>query len=131
MTYELKRSWKVAMARGLLCRCPACGKGKMFGRFLKAAEQCNACGEKLSLHQADDAPPYFTMMIVGHIVIPVMVIVERVWHPDMGLQMAIWLPTIFLLTIGLLQPVKGAIVGLQWALKMHGFGTSAEEHANP
>lgn len=129
--YEIKRSWKRSMGRGLLCRCPACGKGHLFKAFLKVADTCNHCGEELHHQRADDAPPYFTMMIVGHTVIPAMVIVERVWHPDMLLQMAFWLPAIFVLTIALLQPVKGAIVGLQWALRMHGFGHVTEEHANP
>lgn len=131
MTYEIKRSWKTAMARGFMCRCPACGQGKLFGKFIKVADHCNSCGEVLSHHQADDAPPYFTMMIVGHIVIPAVVIVERVWHPDMLLQLALWVPATGLLTLALLQPVKGAIVGLQWALRMHGFGSVSPEHANP
>ncbi len=119
------------MARGFTCRCPACGKGKLFRKFIKVADHCNSCGEVLSHHQADDAPPYFTMMIVGHIVIPAVVIVERVWHPDMLLQLALWVPATGLLTLALLQPVKGAIVGLQWALRMHGFGSVRDVHANP
>jgi uncharacterized protein (DUF983 family) len=119
----MTRSWKLAMARGLRSRCPACGQGHLFRAYIKVADVCDHCGEELHHHKADDAPPYFTMMIVGHVLIPVVVIVERVWHPNMAMQLLAWLPTTLLMTIGLLQPVKGAIVGLQWALRMHGFGS--------
>jgi uncharacterized protein (DUF983 family) len=105
------RSWKIAMARGALCRCPACGKGQMFRAFLKPVELCAECAEPLHHQRADDAPPYFTMMIVGHIVIPIAVIIERVWHPEIWLQLAIWLPLTLFLTLGLLPVVKGAIMG--------------------
>jgi uncharacterized protein (DUF983 family) len=123
----MTRSWKQAMARGLMCRCPSCGKGNLFRKFLKVNDTCPHCGQELHHHKADDAPPYFTMMIVGHILIPAVVIVERVWHPDMLLQLAVWLTLTFGMTIALLQPVKGAIVGLQWALGMHGFGAEQQE----
>jgi uncharacterized protein (DUF983 family) len=131
MTFEIQRSWKQAMLRGVRCRCPACGKGSLFKAFLKVTDSCANCNEALHHHQADDAPPYFTMMIAGHILIPAVVIVERVWQPEIWLQLTVWLPATFMLTIGLLQPVKGAIVGLQWALRMHGFGESKEQHAKP
>ncbi len=114
------------MARGLICRCPSCGKGLLFRAFLKVADTCPSCAADLHHQRADDAPPYFTMMIVGHILIPVVVIVERVWQPEIWLQLAAWLPITFFLTIGLLQPVKGAIVGLQWALRMHGFAAEQQ-----
>jgi uncharacterized protein (DUF983 family) len=123
--YEI-RSWKKSMARGFMCRCPSCGKGRLFRAFLKVADTCPNCGTDLHHQRADDAPPYFTMMIVGHILIPSVVIVERVWHPEIWLQLAVWLPLTVFLTIGLLQPVKGAIVGLQWALRMHGFAAEQQ-----
>ena len=124
--YEIQRSWKTAMIRGLMCRCPSCGKGRLFRAFLKVADTCPACDADLHHQRADDAAPYFTMMIVGHILIPAVVIVERVWHPDIWLQLAVWLPLTLVLTLGLLQPVKGAIVGLQWALRMHGFAAEQQ-----
>jgi uncharacterized protein (DUF983 family) len=119
------------MARGLMCRCPACGKGHLFRKFLKIIDTCPHCAEDLHHQRADDAPPYFTMMIVGHLLIPIVVIVERVWQPEIWLQLAFWIPATFLLTIGLIQPVKGAIVGLQWALKMHGFGLVEDQNSKP
>jgi uncharacterized protein (DUF983 family) len=115
------RSWKTAVWRGMRCRCPACGDGSQFGSFMKIADRCPACGEELHHQRADDAPPYFTIFIVGHIVVPLVLLVERLWHPDMWVHAALWLPVTLGLTLWLMPRVKAAIVGLQWALRMHGF----------
>lgn len=109
------------MARGLVGKCPACGQGRLFKSYLKVDHTCRHCGEDLHHHRADDAPPYFTMMIVAHVVVPSMIIIERIWQPAIALQLAFWLPATALLTLFTLPAVKGAIVGLQWALQMHGF----------
>lgn len=63
---EPRSVWN-AMARGARGTCPACGHGAMYYKYLKVADTCPACGEELFHQQADDAPPYFTMMIVGHL----------------------------------------------------------------
>lgn len=115
------RSVRQAMLRGFACRCPACGKGHLFRGYLKVVDRCEACGEDLSHQRADDAPPYLTIFAVGHIIVPLMLIVEMAWHlPDI-VHLAIWLPLTLVLTLALLRPIKGAVVGLQWALYMHGF----------
>ena len=116
-----------AMKRGMACRCPNCGKGRLFGRYLKVAPACSACGEDLSHQRADDAPPYFTIMIVGHIIVPLVLFVETTWHPDVTLQMMVWVPLTLGLSLALLQPVKGAVVGYQWANFMHGFDPAGAE----
>lgn len=115
-----------SMLRGFLGRCPHCGKGPLFGRFLKPVPVCAVCGEDLSHQRADDAPPYFTMVIVGHLLLPVVLAVQIETDLSMTTHLAIWLPATALLTVGLLQPVKGAIIGLQWALRMHGFDGNPE-----
>lgn len=120
-----KRSWKQAMGRGLTCSCPACGRGHMFRSFLKVADTCDVCGEELHHHRADDAPPYFTMFIVGHIVIPLVLVVEKLWHPALPIHFLLWTAVTLALTFALMPAVKGAIVGLQWALRMHGFDYAA------
>ena len=122
-----KRSWKQAMGRGFVCACPACGKGRMFGKYLKVADRCGSCGEELHHHRADDAPPYFTMFIVGHIVIPLVLVVEKLWAPPLPVHFAVWTAVTLALTFALMPAVKGAIVGLQWALRMHGFDYAAHQ----
>ena len=116
-----KRPLLRAMARAFVGRCPHCGRGRLFGKFLKPVPACAVCGEDLSHQRADDAPPYFTMVIVGHLVVPVMVATILLTNLSTTTYLMIWLPTIAILTVGLLQPVKGAIIALQWALRMHGF----------
>ena len=85
-------------------------------------EACAACGEELHHHRADDAPPYFTIFLVGHLVLPPLLLIERSLQPDIWLQLAVWLPLCLLLSLWLLPKVKGAVIGLQWSKYMHGFG---------
>lgn len=111
-----------AMLRGLICRCPDCGTGRLFEGFLRVRETCPSCGTELHHHRADDAPPYFTMIIVGHLVVGAVLWAEIVYSPPVWLHMVIWLPLTLVLSLFLLRPIKGTIVGAQWALGMHGFG---------
>lgn len=119
-----KRNFGQAFMRGLTCRCPRCGEGKMFRAFLKVADNCNVCGEDLRHHRADDAPAYFVIVILGHILVPLVLAVESNFEWSYALHALVWTPLSLLLTLALLPPVKGAIVASQWALRMHGFGDS-------
>lgn len=121
------RPWKLGSWRGLLCRCPSCGKGRLFRSYLKVADCCVRCGAELHHHRADDAPPYFTIVVVGHIVVPAMLVVERIWHPSLVLHFLLWPALTLVLSLVLLPSIKGAIVGLQWALRLHGFGPEGGE----
>ena len=117
------RALWTAMSRGLFCRCPNCGKGKLFASFLKVVKQCENCGEVMHHHRADDLPAYLVVVIVGHVVVGGFMNLESATSAlSLGQQLAIWIPLSIALAGGLLQPVKGAVVGLQWALYMHGFG---------
>ena len=116
-----------AMLRGFFGRCPHCGKGRLFGRFLKPVAACSACSEDYTAQRADDAPPYFTMVIVGHLLVPTMLAVQLTTNLSVTTHLLIWLPLATFLTIGLLQPVKGAIIALQWAIRMHGFDPHGDE----
>jgi uncharacterized protein (DUF983 family) len=111
-----------AMLKGWFGRCPSCGKGGLFTKYLKVDDACPACREELHHHRADDAPPYFTIVIVGHIIVPMTLIVERNWSPELWQHFVVWLPLTLGLTLWVLPKVKGALVGLQWAVRMHGFG---------
>lgn len=119
-----KRDLWQAMARGLRCRCPNCGEGKIFRAFLKVADNCSVCGENLSHHRADDLPAYLVIVVVGHIIVPIALWIETNYAPSMLLQLAFYLPFTLIASLLLLQPVKGAVVGLQWAFRMHGFDES-------
>ena len=93
----------------------------MFRAFLKVADHCPACGEALHHQRTDDAPAYFVILIVGHIVVPIVFAVEVAFSPAYWVHAAIWLPLTIAMSLALLPPIKGALVSLQWALRMHGF----------
>lgn len=116
-----------AMRKGALGRCPSCGEGRLFGRYLKVAGHCPACNEALHHHRADDAPPYFTILIAGHLLVPLLIVFETALRPALWVYTAIWAPVTLAVCLALLPVVKGAIVGLQWALYMHGFDPDAED----
>ena len=107
-----------ALGRGLRGLCPACGLAPLFQGFLKVTPVCGNCGAPLGLARADDAPPYFTLLVVGHVVIPGMVWLERAQSPPTWLQTVIWVPVTIILSLGLLRPIKGATVGLMLRLGM-------------
>jgi uncharacterized protein (DUF983 family) len=116
-----KRDVWTALKRGFRGRCPRCGQGKLFRAFLKVADHCPVCGLDFTPHRADDLPAYLVIVIVGHIVVPLALIIETNYSPPVALQLAIYLPATVIASLLLLQPVKGAVIGIQWALRMHGF----------
>jgi uncharacterized protein (DUF983 family) len=119
-----------AMTRGWRQKCPSCGDGRLYGKYLKVNDACPTCGTELHHHRADDAPPYFVMTITAHIVVGGILILERLYAPPTWVQLSIWLPMLVLLSLWLLPRVKGALIGYQWALKMHGFGNPAFDGAD-
>src|SRR3954451_7899815 len=123
---EQRDLW-TALKRGLRGRCPRCGQGKLFRTFLKVDGHCPACGLDYSQHRADDLPAYLVIVIVGDIVVPTALMIETNYSPSVALQLAIYLPVTLLMSLLLLQPVKGAVVGVQWALRMHGFDENNPE----
>jgi uncharacterized protein (DUF983 family) len=127
---EKRKTW-LAMKRGFRGRCPRCGEGKLFRAFLKVADNCSECGLDFTPHRADDLPAYLVIVIVGHIVVPLALSIETNFAPPVLLQLAIYLPVTLLLSLVLLQPVKGAVVGFQWAFRMHGFDENfVDDHPN-
>jgi uncharacterized protein (DUF983 family) len=116
-----QRNVWTAMKRGFLCRCPNCGEGKLFRAFLKTADHCPECSQDFTGHRADDLPAYLVIVVVGHIVVPMALWIETNFSPSVALQLAVYLPFTLVASLLLLQPVKGAVVGLQWAFRMHGF----------
>ena len=126
-----KRDVWTAMKRGFRCRCPRCGEGKLFRAFLKVDDHCSVCGLDFTPHRADDLPAYLVIVIVGHIVVPLALSIETNYSPPVWLQLAIYLPLTLVASLALLQPVKGAVVAFQWALRMHGFDENAPSDIAP
>jgi uncharacterized protein (DUF983 family) len=126
-----KRDVWLAMKRGFCGRCPRCGKGKLFRAFLKVDNDCSVCGLDFTPHRADDLPAYLVIVIVGHIVVPTALWIETNYSPPVWLQLAIYLPLTLVASLLLLQPVKGTVVGLQWALRMHGFDDNPPDGIPP
>jgi uncharacterized protein (DUF983 family) len=123
--------WRSAVARGFKGRCPACGGGRLFARFLRVAERCGECGADLHHHRADDLPPYIVIMIVGHVVGTAILVAETRFETPLWLHLVLWPLLALILSLVLLQPVKGAVVGLQYALGMHGFGAGERRAPTP
>lgn len=107
-----------AIGRGIAGRCPSCGKGRIFNGFLRVVTQCDNCGAPLGSARADDAPPYFTILIVGHIIVPLILIWQRMSDPPTWLMSVVFVPLTLALTLALMGRVKGAIVGLMLSLNM-------------
>jgi len=120
------RDTKQSIIRGLKGKCPHCGEGKLFSRYLIITDSCPNCSEDLHHHRSDDAPTWITLIILGHLILPLVLVVENGFHPSTLAHMLIWPPLAFGLCIFLLPRAKGAVVGLQWALRMHGFNNEPE-----
>jgi uncharacterized protein (DUF983 family) len=109
-----------AIRRGIAGRCPVCGETPLFVGYLRVTPFCRHCHALLGSVPADDAPPYFTILLVGHLVVPLLALMEIYVKPPMWVEAAIFLPLTAALALGLLRPIKGATVA--WLLH-HGHET--------
>ncbi len=112
--------WFRAFKLGFAQCCPNCGQKTLYRRYLKVNATCPNCGLDLGEIRADDAPPYFTILIVGHIIVPSMLLLERLQHPPEWVHTALWIPLTLFLTLYLLPRVKGVVIALHWANKIRG-----------
>jgi uncharacterized protein (DUF983 family) len=124
------RSLGRSIRRGMYGKCPHCGEGKLFRKFITPVDACAACGEDYTHQRADDLPAYIVVLIVGHITVGAFLGAEMMWSLSAMTHLAIWTPVTVLASLALLQPVKGGVIGLQWALKMHGFSGHADGPAD-
>ena len=108
-----------AMSRGLRGLCPHCGEGPMFYRYLKISPDCGVCGHDLDQYPSDDGPAYFTILLVGHIVVLPLLLFPFVWRSPVAIVVPAVLVPLAGLTLLILPRVKGAVVGLLYALKVH------------
>jgi uncharacterized protein (DUF983 family) len=109
-----------AFGRGFRRRCPRCGEGRLVSGYLTMRERCERCGLGFEPYRADDAPAYFTILIVGHLIVAGVLLTEQFFHPESWVQMAIWLPMTLVATLLLLPFVKGAVIATIWNSRQEG-----------
>ena len=126
-----ERDLAQALWRGARCRCPHCDTGKLFTRYLKVTPVCSACGTDYTPQRSDDLPAYLVLFIVGHIVVGGMMSAEMHYDWPVLWHMIVWPLLCIILTLALLPPVKGMVVAMQWALKMHGFSSFPDGDDQP
>jgi uncharacterized protein (DUF983 family) len=124
------RSTAKAIWNGVRLKCPHCGKGHLFRSYLKVADTCDVCGEELFHHKADDMPPYISILIVGHLIVGLMLHMEMTYSIAPWVYVVTMVPAAVILPLLMLPSIKGAVVGLQWANRMHGFDP-ANRHPDP
>ena len=112
-----QRSIRTGLLRGLRHRCPNCGKGQLYARYLKVAPTCEACGHDLGAYRADDGPAYFTILIVGHLIVAPMFFFPVMWEVSPWIIVPAALVGLTTLILLLLPRIKGAFVGALWAIR--------------
>lgn len=109
-----------SIATGFKRQCPSCEQAKIFAGYLKLKDKCSNCAAPIGEIRADDFPPYLTIIIVGHILIPALLFVEVTYHPSTLFQMILWPAVSIALSLSLLPVLKGAVVGFMWSMGMKG-----------
>ncbi len=102
-------------------RCPNCGKGRLYRAYLKVVDTCSECGHELGEYRSDDGPAYFTILLVGHLVVAPMLILSFIWKAPLTVVLPLVLVALALITLSVLPRVKGVLVGLLYSL-----GTTGE-----
>lgn len=120
-----------ALWRGTLCRCPRCGDGKLFRKWLKPVDRCSVCDLDITGQRADDLPAYIGIFVSGHLLAPVIITLVVSYSLSPMALLAIIIPLALVMLIALLQPSKGAVIALQWWNGMHGFKRERANGENP
>lgn len=105
----------LGMRRGLMHRCPNCGQGKLYRSYLKVVGECEHCGHALGAYRADDGPAYFSILLIGHLVVAPTLLMPFIWQWPVEMVLPITLIPLAALTLAVLPRVKGAFLGLLWA----------------
>jgi uncharacterized protein (DUF983 family) len=117
MSNSQNRTAATGFMRGVARRCPNCGEGSLFSGYLKVAPACAACGHDTGAYRADDGPAYFTMLIVGHLLVAPMLAFGFILTWPIGVVLALCLSFVALATLTLLPIVKGGFIGVQWGTR--------------
>jgi uncharacterized protein (DUF983 family) len=107
-------TWSESAIRGIACRCPRCGRGKLFAGFLTLRPSCESCGLDYAFIDTGDGPAVFIIMIAGAIVVAAALIVEVKYQPPFWLHAVLWLPLILATTLLPLRAMKSLLIALQY-----------------
>lgn len=105
-----------SVLRGAAGRCPSCGKGRLFWKYLKVNGRCEVCDQDLARYPADDGPAYLTILVTGHLVVAPMLFFPIVWESNPLFSLPIILGGLAVFTLSLLPRIKGGWIGLMYAL---------------
>lgn len=109
-------SFSASLARGFKGKCPSCGQGSIFWRYLKVSPRCPSCDHDLARYPADDGPAYFTILIVGHLIIAPLLLFPWIWQESPAIVVPATLIPMTALILLLLPRIKGAFIGALYAL---------------
>ncbi|HKQ45885.1 MAG TPA: DUF983 domain-containing protein [Rhizomicrobium sp.] len=120
MSAQPEIPFKTAAIRGLLGRCPCCGQGKLLRSYLKPVEHCTVCGEHFGQIRADDAAPWATIILVGHVFLPFAFMVDLDWMPVWAV-MLIWAACFAVLSLAILPRAKALFIAILWQTRAPGY----------
>src|SRR5262249_22486278 len=110
----LPATYGQAALRGARCRCPRCGEGRLFRKWLKPLERCPACMLDLTPQRADDFPAYIAMIVTGHLMAPVIIMLSKDFAMGVLGMFAVVVPLALVMMLAMLQPAKGGVIATQW-----------------
>jgi uncharacterized protein (DUF983 family) len=113
---EIRHPLGRSVSRGLAGRCPACGRGRLFWKYLKVCGRCEACDEDLARYPADDGPAYLTILLTGHLIVAPLLFFPIVWKANPVYSVPLLLGGLAVVTLTVLPRIKGGWVGLMYAL---------------
>jgi len=113
---EISHALAPSVLRGVQGRCPACGQGRLFWKYLKVNGRCESCDQDLARYPADDGPAYLTILLVGHLVVAPLLFFPIVWRSNPAYSLPVILIPLAALTLAVLPRVKGGWVGMMYAL---------------
>ena len=105
------------IATGLAGRCPRCGQGKLFDGFISVAPSCRVCGQDFAFADSGDGPAIFVMLLAGFVMVGLALFVEVAYEPPYWLYLVVFLPLTLIVCLGMLRPLKGVLIALQYRNK--------------
>lgn len=113
------------LAAGLGCKCPRCGRGRLFGGLLTVAARCEACGLELAKHDSGDGPAVFVILILGFIVVGLALWIELAYEPPFWVHAVLWVPFITFGALLLLRPFKATLIAMQYRHRRDDYDSEA------